>query len=601
MEFSHQDGAACLIASCDELKQRARFDLPVGEVIRLGRSPRHGLAVPWDRMISSEHADLIVSDGALRVRQLKTARNPIRMLGSVASDFEVTSGESFQIGMTEFRFADALPRGDDSSMRLLDERSYNRAQLRQFGFGNANQRLEVLAELPNLLSASKSEEENAVGLVELLLKSIPHSTAVAILQYDLPVVSPNAQPRMMRWNSRPDQIGRFRPSNRLVFAAMNRGESKLYIWPQMAAEDSGRYTMSFGLGWAFCIPFITSRERGWCLYVAGTGGPNGASTVTGDDLMVEVRFTELLGAFFNSMHQVQRLRSTQAAMSQFFSPAVMAKLVAEGADTRLEPQEGNFSVLFCDVRGFSRRAEQEAQQLLNLLRRVSDALSVITRNIMLHEGVIADFQGDAAMAFWGWPAVLVDGPISACRAALAMQDELKRANLDPTHSLHGFEVGIGIGHGPAVAGKIGPPEQAKVGVFGPVVNLTSRLENMTKQFRVPILIDEPTAGFVRNYLPPEEARCRPLARVIPVGMQTAVTVYELLGPANAAGAIPDSQLAEHGLALDLFNRGKWHEAMDRFDKLPVTDRCKELLMQFMALHHFTPPVDWDGVIPLQSK
>jgi adenylate cyclase len=599
MDLLLHDGAACLIASSEELKQRARFDLPTNETVRLGRSPRHGFAVPWDRMISSEHADLVIKDGVLKVTQLKTARNPIRMQGQIVTEFEVVSGERFVIGATEFRFANAQPGGEEH--KLIDERSFNRQQLRQFSFGNANQRLEVLSELPSLLSASKAEDEAAVGLVDLLLKSIPHSVAVAVMHYDLPVDSANAQPRMMRWNCRPDQIGRFRPSRRLLFTAMNRNESLLYIWPQTAAEDSGRYTISFGLHWAFCIPFMTNPERGWCLYIAGAGNPSGGGNVSAEEVMPELRFAELLGSFFNSMHQVQRLRSTQAAMSQFFAPAVMARLVAEGADTHLEPQDGDFSILFCDVRGFSRKTELEAQNLKALLQRVSDALSVITRNIMRFEGVIADFQGDAAMAFWGWPTFLADGPIPACRAAMAMQEELKRANVDQINSLYGFEVGIGIGHGQAVAGKIGPPEQAKVGVFGPVVNLTSRLEGMTKQFRVPILIDEATAQFVHNHLPPEEARCRPLARVRPQGMQNPLLVYELLPPVTVEGAMTDAHVAEHGLAVDAFLAGRWAEALERFHKLPESDHSKDLVTRFMAQHNYAPPENWDGTIPLQQK
>ena len=72
-------------------------------------------------------------------------------------------------------------------------------------------------------------------------------------------------------------------------------------------------------------------------------------------------------------------------------------------ETVLAPRKCEVSVLFCDLRGFSRRTEQEADDLLGLLQRVSDALGVMTRQILAHGGVVGDFHGDAAMGFWGWP------------------------------------------------------------------------------------------------------------------------------------------------------------------------------------------------------
>ena len=94
----------------------------------------------------------------------------------------------------------------------------------------------------------------------------------------------------------------------------------------------------------------------------------------------------------------------------------------------------------------------------------------------------------------------------------------------------GFQVCIGIAHGQAIAGKIGTNEQVKVGVFGPVVNMGARLEGMTRQLRVPILIDEVTANVVRQSMPPDKGRCRHLGRVRPYGMDVPLMVSELLPP-----------------------------------------------------------------------
>ena len=93
----------------------------------------------------------------------------------------------------------------------------------------------------------------------------------------------------------------------------------------------------------------------------------------------------------------------------------------------LAPREADLSVLFCDLRGFSQRSEQDADQLLKLLAQVSDALGVMTRHILDTGGVIGDFHGDAAMGFWGWPLEQSDSPRRAVEAAMRIRQASQRA------------------------------------------------------------------------------------------------------------------------------------------------------------------------------
>src|SRR6202012_5572414 len=103
-------------------------------------------------------------------------------------------------------------------------------------------------------------------------------------------------------------------------------------------------------------------------------------------------------------------------------------------------------------------------QLREFLARVSAALGVMTRSVLAEQGVIADFQGDAVLAFWGWPTPLADGPLAACRAALAIRESFATAAARSDHALSGFDVGIGIAHGSAIAGRLGTDQQIKIGV-----------------------------------------------------------------------------------------------------------------------------------------
>ena len=138
------------------------------------------------------------------------------------------------------------------------------------------------------------------------------------------------------------------------------------------------------------------------------------------------------------------------------------------------------------------------------------------------------------MGFWGWPLQQNDAVLRTCRAALAVRAEFE--------ATEGFQAGIGVATGRAVAGKIGTVDQVKVTVFGPVVNLASRLEGMTKLLRAPILLDEATARLVRGQVPREVARVRRLAIVRPYGLDAPLEVSELLPPVSQHPELSDDHL-----------------------------------------------------------
>lgn len=144
-------------------------------------------------------------------------------------------------------------------------------------------------------------------------------------------------------------------------------------------------------------------------------------------------------------------------------------------------------------------------------------------------------------------------------------------------------------------------EQSKVGAFGPVVNLGSRLEGIAKQLGVPIILDEATAEIVRTDLSPAEGRCRRVVRLRPQGMRTPVFASELLPPEGLQSPLTDQDLADYGRALEAFISGDWEQASGLLAGLPAEDGAARFLLAFMAEHHGRPPQDWDGTINLKSK
>lgn len=605
-----------LVADGRQANEHRRLRLEGGESVLLGRAPRTGWKIPWDKKISREHAEIEWQGEKLHVRCLKTARNPILFQGAVVSEFYACLGDRFQIGDTVFQLAEGA---DDPGSSSFAEHIFDPGELNEYRISDAGRRLELLSRLPDVVAASPDDEQLAAELARLLLQAIPRASGAALI-IDSELAAPKdsgvlvrysdptspAAPPIVCCESDPRSAEGFQPSRRLVEKALSREETVMHVWGAGGLADTD-YTLTFDAGWAFCNPIAGEATRGWCLYLAGEffGAVDEAGSEQAE-LFGDLRFASLFGKLVGLAKQGKLLEERQALLSTFFSPAVIEAFRSRKSRTYLHPSEGEITVLFCDLRGFSRTTESEQQDLLPVLHRVSDALSIMTRGIVKYEGIVADFLGDAALGFWGWPRPLQDAPLWACRAALDIHAEfVKTAEPLPDSAdsslRSGFKVGIGIAHGRAMAGKIGPDEQPKVGVFGPVVNLGARLEGMTKALRAAILVDEATAELVRAKLPPSEGRCRRLGRVTPYGLSTPITVFELLHPCGPLSPLTDDDIANYEAAVADFTAGRWHAALDKLDRLPVGDRAKDFLLIFIAQHNYEPPSQWDGVIPLSSK
>ena len=623
--------------------QTFRQRLVEGQSVRFGRAPASGWTIEWDRSISREHGNFCWENGQLRITCLQTAANPIKVGGVAYREAFVGKSESFEIGQSTF-FVDlkVVPSGDVSSesMRtnrllhtiateqppqeieepivefvtqsgdeLAEEHSYHADDLRKVAFGDSERQMEVLSNLPKLIAGSKTDLDLALMLCGMLLEAIPPAVAVAVAMFDESDVlairsqdNPEAElpkPKVMRVQTRDRFDGRFMPSRRLLRKALRRGESVMHIVGDEV--DSSRVTMASSLDWAFCAPITSESCIGWCLYVSGSGGRDGNVFVTADSLKGDLRFTQLVAQLIGSIHTVRTLQEHKAQLSAFFSPKVMANLTKRGgAGDILAPSERDITVLFCDVRGFSRKSEQLKGDLHKLLDCVKAALSAMTGGILEFDGSIADFQGDAALGFWGWPTPLPDGPMSACRAALSIMNVF---NLPPEQRrlLEDFSCGVGIAHGRAIAGQIGTSQQAKIGVFGPVVNQGSRIEGMTRQFGVNVCIDEATAEFVRRLMPLTEGRVRRLARVRPKGMDTPLLVHELLPAEVEDDKVSEVARLNYEAALEMIIGGRWSEGLERLNAVPDDDGPKNFLIAQMAKHNDTAPADWDGAFSLDAK
>jgi adenylate cyclase len=598
---------ADLIAQGTNTGTRWRRPLPPDQPFEVGREAPPW-SVPWDEFISRRHARLLWRDGCLEVARLPNARNPVYFDGREATEFRVGAGGSFVIGKTTFTVADESLPVNDEAAQVIKKRTFTAQELKKARVSDAAHQIDVLARLPEVISGAADERELHLGLINLLLAGIDQAEAVALVSTE---ARDGARPavRVLAWDRRLATQGGVQPSSRLIQEAVRQQDTVMHVWagganrPASTSESGlGSYTQDTGFDWAFCTPVRTEGSTAWGIYVAGGFGGRLASSVLEDKdtsgLLDDLKFTGLVASIWDALQQVNQLKHRQATLSQFFSPAVLGTLSTTDPEVALKPRKADVTVLFCDLRGFSR--ESEKRELLSLLEGVSRALGFMTQNILDHGGVIGDFHGDAAMGFWGWPIPHPDTVKHACLAALGVRAAFETVQ-EGEAPVGDFHAGIGIASGTAVAGKIGTHNQVKVTVFGPVVNLASRLEGMTKILRVPILLDETTSRMVREQVPPEVARLRRLAVCRPYGLDTALMVSELLPPVARYPLLTDAHLADFEAAVDAFMAGDWPRAYELLLRLPPQDRGKDFLIAFIIQNNHRPPPGWDGVIPLSSK
>ncbi|MEO1994631.1 MAG: adenylate/guanylate cyclase domain-containing protein [Planctomycetaceae bacterium] len=587
-----------LIAQGSTTEQQCRVLMADGDSLTIGRGQDSGLLIEWDAQVSIRHAQLTCARESITVNRITTAVNPLFFEGQSVDHCELGPGDHFVLGSTNFSLFRADGASPSPQSRTIQEVAFAPQELRDLHYVDAQKRIDVLTQLPAVIRGARVNAELYQLISNLLLAGIIRAEAVAIVS-----LRNDHSVETLYWGRREETAGQFHPSTRLVGESLDRQQQTLLHIFESTSTEQDDYTLVADVGWAFCTPINGPAAQRWGLYVSGHHDAllRQSGQINSQVLQGDVKFTEFVAEIIGSLLRENHWERQKTTLRQFLAPPIVDALGDELDTNILEPRECDVTVLFCDLRGFSQTVEDSADNPLELLARVSGALEIMTKRILHFGGVTGDFQGDAVLGFWGWPFVSEEAPLNACRAALAIRSNFAEFQNCEGHPLQNFQMGIGIAHGRAVAGKIGTPEQVKVTVFGPVVNLASRLESLTKNLRVPILMDAQIAEIVRRGLPAAEGRSRHLARVLPYGLENPVDVSELLPPAVSFGELDDELIAEYETGVEHFIAGRWEEAYRCLHSMPASDRAQDFLSTLITQHDRIAPSDWDGVVRLPHK
>ncbi len=302
-------------------------------------------------------------------------------------------------------------------------------------------------------------------------------------------------------------------------------------------------------------------------------------------------------------------KQVSLAFRQYLSPVLVERLSRDPDRLRLGGELKTMTVMFMDLRNFTSISEQmrdDPQALTSLINRF---LTPMTEAVMQQGGTIDKYVGDSLIAFWNAPLDMADHAARACAAALAMGAALDRLN----EALHAeaqaaadrvplsLAMGIGINTGDCVVGNLGSLHRFNYSVLGDPVNLTSRLESLTKLYGVGALVSESTRQLAPGFAMVE------VDLVAVFGKEDAVRIYALLGGADLAATEGFGRLAErHARMITAYRRQEWSAAKAALDECRGLDgrldRLHRLYETRIAEFEQSPPgPDWDAVFRPETK
>lgn len=233
------------------------------------------------------------------------------------------------------------------------------------------------------------------------------------------------------------------------------------------------------------------------------------------------------------LREWQQRQSLQRLFEQYLPPARARALAARGDTQALEASNRELTILFCDLRGFTTLSEHLAPQALRELLNLY--FGTVTEIVHAHGGTLDKFIGDAAMAFWGAPQAQPDHAPCAVRAALALAHATGPLNAHlAAQGLPGVRFGIGLATGVVCVGDLGTPGRRTYTAVGDAVNLAARLEALTRELGVDLLVAGSTRAACGHQLDAELA-WREVGRCHVKGREQAVTVFTPLPTSSPNG------------------------------------------------------------------
>jgi adenylate cyclase len=284
---------------------------------------------------------------------------------------------------------------------------------------------------------------------------------------------------------------------------------------------------------------------------------------------------------------------------QYVPPELVDKMAEDPEKYNMEPRAAELTILFSDVRDFTRISETlSPEDLREYINEYLTEMSNIIRGS--HRGTLDKYIGDAIMAFWGAPMEDKDHAKNGVLAALEMQRQCPALNRKfAARGWPPLKIGIGMNSGPVRVGDMGSKLRRAYTVMGDPVNVASRIEGRTKTYGVGILVGEATRRQVSNVV------FREIDRIKVKGKEEAVTVYEPIGPESEVERKVLDELKLWHQTLRTYRAQQWDQTeVNLLNLQRMSPECTlyRVYADKVAEYRRRPlPAEWDGVTVFEEK
>ena len=282
----------------------------------------------------------------------------------------------------------------------------------------------------------------------------------------------------------------------------------------------------------------------------------------------------------------------------YVPPELVDEMVKDPDSYSMKATSKELTVMFCDMRGFTKLSEKmEPTRLQELLNAVFSRLTDIIR---AHRGTIDKYMGDCVMAFWGAPVDTPNHASLAVQSAVEMSLAVRRINEE--HRAKGIPeigVGVGINTGTMCVGDMGSDIRRSYTVIGDAVNLGSRLEGLSKVYGVDIVVSESARRQAGEFAWQE------LDRVRVKGKEQAVGIFYPVAPAEGLPRETADELRTWGAFLKAYRAQDWEQCdlqLLNLQRLGAKKYLYDLYAERVASMRLLPyDASWDGATNFETK
>ncbi|MBB5191762.1 adenylate cyclase [Silvimonas terrae] len=304
----------------------------------------------------------------------------------------------------------------------------------------------------------------------------------------------------------------------------------------------------------------------------------------------------VLNMAWGYMFVTRRQSQLRELFGQYVVPELVDRMSADPGRYTMVGQSRELSILFTDVRRFTSISESmPPAELTQFMNAFLTEISTIIRSGQ--PGTIDKYIGDCVMAFWGAP---IPDPLQAHNAVLAaLNISAAMGPLNERFAERNWPqvvVGVGVHTGVATVGDMGSSYRLTYTAMGDAVNLTSRIESLTKFYGVPVLVSGATRDAAPGFI------YREVDRVRVKGREDAVTLYEPLS--SAADPVLQAQVDDFAQVLVAYRARQWAPALALLQALRAEADCALYAVWQARLEYLQqtpPPAAWDGVHVFESK